>query len=590
MRISNILLSLALTFKTIYSRAVDNNSNILSDQLKAIEEDSSYELVKSDNFIYKYHCYDEKEYCNKIKNDLDYAFNTISKAFEIYQPIVFEVFVDDLELKYGFGGALAAVTDENYVPLRTSKNESSAPNIYPQALVKQLKLNKQPKYKKNDFIMIINNCNSVPEFKNNEIRSILIHETLHGLGFESLHSISKIDDNDTFNIDDPEDFLLLFNKTENYAVFPYTVPIFSEKLLKITDKEEYINQLFNTEISKFMPFSIFDKNLVSLTSGKKLFENLEFYYKEINEKCLSKQDFPLLMKTATNKYLKDCLEKLSPETQEIVTSVVKDNYFKSHTLGILTKDGDVVPLQTMDGKYLPGSSVSHINNPLLDSLISQISENPDAATEFIDENTGKVKKEAIIKYYDDNYVLYYSDWDDFTVEEMLELLPNNPKHPLIGDGIVKIMKTLGWKEKGEKRSNEMYYLDETINIPEAKSFEYLYMRKYKISDHGASLTNDIEVETDFPTEEEITLPVHEEDITFPTGEEETIMTEDEDIYDEPTLIDEEPTSIDEEPTSIDDDLDEKQSLPVGKEKSSNSKNPIDILFKLVESLLKVIFG
>ena len=491
------------------------------------------------------------------------------------------MFVDDLELKYGFGGALAAVTDENYVPLRTSNNKSSAPNIYPQALVKQLKLNKQPKYKKNDFIMIINNCKSAPEFKDNELRSILIHETLHGLGFESVTSISKIDDNDVFNIDGSDDFLLLFNKTEKYAVFPFTVPIFNEKLIEITDKEEYINQLSNSEISKFMPFSIFDKNLVSLKSGKKLFDDLEFYYKEINEKCISKDGTPLLLKGATNKYLSDCLEKLSPETQEIITSVVKDNYFKSHTLGILTKDGEMIPLQTLDGKYLPGSSVSHINNPLLDSLVSSLTENPESVTDFIDEKTGKMKKEAILKYYDDNYILYFSDGDDFTVEEMLELLPNNPKHPLIGDGIVKIMKTLGWNEKGEKMTNEMYYLDETINIPEAKGFEYLYMRRYEISNHPNNHTIETEIETttDVLTDEEPTLPINvqpmiEDEITFQLEEE------------EPTLTEDEETTV----PMDDEDIDEKPTLLVGEKKPNPLDNQSKDFFKSIESLLKVIFN
>jgi len=409
--------------------------------------------------------------------------------------------------------------------------------------------------------MIINNCNSLPEGRNNELRSLLIHETLHGLGFMSLFTFKKLSDNDVFNIDSPIE-PLAFNETEKYAILPVTISMYNENLLEITDEKEYMDQIIETEVSKYLPFTVFDKNLVSLKSGEKVFGKLKSYYKEVNKKCLSKDGSPLLLKETTDKKLSECFESLSSKTQETITRIIKEYLFESQTLGILTKDGDTVPLQTFNGQYLPGSSVSHPVNPLLEEIDKAIAEN---RTEFLNDvynaTTNKVYKESVSKYYDDNYVLYYADQDDLTVEEMLELLPNDKNHPLIGNGIIKVLKTLGWTEKGKRRSNKTYYLDESLIIPESNEFEYLYIRKYQISDHDTSSTV-IETETIYSMEEEPTSSVEEEP-TFPAEEDETSSP----VEEEPTFPAEEAEtsfSVDEVPTfPTDDELDEEDiPLPV----------------------------
>jgi len=85
MKITSILFSFALAFQTIYSKAVKTNNKIASEQLNIPEEDNSYELVKNkkNNFIYKLHCPVGND-CLKIKNDLEFAFNTTSNAFGKY--------------------------------------------------------------------------------------------------------------------------------------------------------------------------------------------------------------------------------------------------------------------------------------------------------------------------------------------------------------------------------------------------------------------------------------------------------------------------------------------------------------------------
>ena len=487
--------------------------------------------------------------------------------------------------------------DANYVPLKTSKSKSAAPYLYPQSLVKQLKLNKQPKYKKNDFLMIINNSS---DLKNNELRSILTHEIIHGLGFMSLAPVGRVTDSDVVSIDNSLG-QLIYNETDKYIIFPYTVASYSKKLLDITDEEEYMKQLYNTKLSKFMPFSIFDKYIVSLESGKRLFEDLKFYYKEVSKKCLPKKGSSLLLKDSSDKNLGECFDSLSSKTKNIITSNIKKYYFKAHSLSIVTKDGEKVPLQTLEGSYASGSSVVHPNNPLYDLLFSKIKENgPDAIYDFIDVSTEKFKNELVEEYYDDNYVLYFSDDDNFTVEEMLKLLPNNPDHPLIGNGIVKVMKTLGWNEKGKRRSSKTYYLDESFNIPESNSFEYIFKKRYEISKHDAPSNETViettsvspvdeiptlpieptsptdEVKTSLPAEEEeptfpaddveTSLPVEEEEPTFPADDVETtylVEDEEEQTFPADEEIDEEdiPSQINEVETSLPVEEEEEQTYP-----------------------------
>ncbi|OUM63704.1 hypothetical protein PIROE2DRAFT_9714 [Piromyces sp. E2] len=60
-------------------------------------------------------------------------------------------------------------------------------------------------------------------------------------------------------------------------------------------------------------------------------------------------------------------------------------------------------------------------------------------------------------------------------------------------GIVKIMITLGWTEKGEQKSDDTYIIDEEINIPEVKGFEYYFVnykyKKKKIMEADNSMPN-----------------------------------------------------------------------------------------------------
>ena len=368
--------------------------------------------------------------------------------------------------------------DVNYVPLRTSNDKSLPPYLFPQALAKQLNINKQPKYKENDFSLLLNNCSTL-NCKGNELRTIIIHEMLHGLGFSSEAEVIKLTDNK----EEAQKSIIAFNENDNYAFTTRIIPSFNKTLMDITKSEEYMDQLYNSKITNFLPFSIFDKYLVSLKSGERILKNIPFYYEEANEKCFPEGSFSLTVNVANNSYLNKCIRNLSSKTQKIVNRIIKDHFFDMNTLAIETYDGEKVPLQTIIKTYTYGSSVHHMNSPLDNEFFRRVLKNgynSESVKEMHDPNTERFKEEYILKYYDDNFVMYASDEDNFTVEEMLEKLPNNKKHPLIGNGIIKIMVTLGWTQKGVTRSNHIYYLDETISIPDSEIFKYKLKKLYEI--------------------------------------------------------------------------------------------------------------
>jgi len=382
--------------------------------------------------------------------------------------------------------------------------------------------------------MVINNWNSFPQLKNNELRSLLLHELMHGLGFISNLSLLKLD-NDTTDVDvekyiaDP----MIYEEGDVYAIFTNPILNFSDHLKDINDITEYIDQLKQTEITQFYPLSIFDKNFVSLETGERLFDRLPFFYEEINQKCLPNDGTSMLYTKLTNKFGKDCIEKLGKETQDGVTSIAKNYFFKANTIGILTTDGEIVPIQTVDGVFFPGSSINHPRSTYVEKFYFDLYKQnytEEVVATFDMEEVAKgllaLNKETIAKYYDGNFMLYMSDIDNLTVEEMLETVAKDNKYGLIGDGIFKVMTTLGWTEKGEPRIEEVFTVDESLYIPEAKAFENLMMRKFDLL-----MNQDTEIDlpattVTIPEEEKPTSVLNEVETPLPDDTELEIEIED----------------------------------------------------------------
>jgi len=78
MKLISILLSIILTIHTVCSKAIDNT-----------KANNSYEVVKGDNFAYKFNCFDDKQFCDKIKNNIKLAFIALSNVFGKIKNIIF---------------------------------------------------------------------------------------------------------------------------------------------------------------------------------------------------------------------------------------------------------------------------------------------------------------------------------------------------------------------------------------------------------------------------------------------------------------------------------------------------------------------
>jgi len=91
------------------------------------------------------------------------------------------------------------------------------------------------------------------------------------------------------------------------------------------------------------------------------------------------------------------------------------------------------------------------------------------------------KEINIYDYYDENFIMYYNGLDKyFSDDYMLKTVNKNSKHWLIGNGIINILKTIGWTEKGKTRLDNIYYIDDDFEYPKQRSHEIRRMLyKYK---------------------------------------------------------------------------------------------------------------
>ncbi|ORX78625.1 hypothetical protein BCR32DRAFT_269958 [Anaeromyces robustus] len=441
---------------------------------------SSYnEVIETKNFKYNFHCIDNfNNACNIIKNDFIYSFEVLSNTLEFYQQIVFEVYVDDFS-KYGLEHFIGQAVDINYIPLKKLNNkEWSQTYVYTQALAKQLNIKNKPVYKKNDFIMIFNNLKSNPQalkiFNRKKYSRIIIHEIIHAFGFtnnEILHELK--------NTDEPLSLLLspiIYDEEKQAAdsvkFVPKIILSFPWELLKQSNNiNEYIQNLSNSKFLMFSPLSIFTKNIVDINTKEYLFKNLSLLHKEFNcfDNDNDNDNNNILMNNLIEKKYFQCYEQLSEKTKKLVTKIAKDYFLKEKSIGFLINENHVIPLQTFNEIFYPGSSVIHID-------FEKNNEIPDD-----DDTSFLLNKDNIKYYYKEDTLLYYTQSDNVTNEEFLEIVGKNNKYGLIGPGIIEILKTMGWTEKGESRSSyDIYYVDNDYIFPEQNTFKYITIKYNKL--------------------------------------------------------------------------------------------------------------
>ncbi|OUM62752.1 hypothetical protein PIROE2DRAFT_20755 [Piromyces sp. E2] len=235
-----------------------------------------------------------------------------------------------------------------------------------------------------------------------------------------------------------------------------------EFLSQVTNINDYAIGITNSKINGFFPLNVFEKNIVKRNTTEKLFENIGSLYQEFN-KCLENKSFTYT--DLSEIFVYDCYQTITPKMEKDLNTI-KEYYTTKKSIGFLTKDGTVEPLQTFDNSYMYGSSVHHTDYKKYDELMELFREDKEMEKKY---DEGEFFNETNIeKYLDKEYVMYFKIGDNVSRELFKKTAGKYNKHDLIGQGIVEILKTLGWTEKDEPRSNEMYYVDENISIPEAQ--------------------------------------------------------------------------------------------------------------------------
>jgi len=404
-------------------------------------------------------------YIYSINNN--YQFNSLIK--EIYKPIVFDVYIDDLS-KYGYNRFIAGCTDINLIALRFSNDTKTPPYTYTQALVKQLNLNKNIEFKEKDFTLLVN-VNTTYTDKLNityqvDLEHSILHELLHGLGFGS--ETGHIKELDSTNK----------NKTiHDYVYAPREMHEINEKLLlNVEGHSDYFYLWGSSEYKGLYPLSIYEKHFVDLHTKKYIFKGLEFLYQELD--CFNKT---LLINVSDD--FATCVNKLSSKTRDIITTIPMKYYLKAHSIGFLNKLGKIIPLQTFDNAYREGGSICHIEFTKEKEFNKYLNE----TIKGNNQNSPNLNNDNIYNYIDENMLMYYCEVGA-DHDLILSTVAKNNKHELISSDILSVLTTLGWTEKGTTKSNNTYYVADDIIIPELNSFP-MNRKYYDYGDSDESYIN-----------------------------------------------------------------------------------------------------
>jgi len=475
MRISSILLSIIFTLKCVKSNAVDNNEETIKKcEGDVNKEDKLYE-ISNDNFQTKFHCINLcNNECNNFKDKINLSFDILSNTFEFKKPVVFESYylsVNDTSLFEN--EFLGLNVDKNYIPLRTSTNSTEAPYSYPQALAKQLNLKGNPNFRKNDFSIIFNydKVSNMPQ--SYPLEYLIIHEMMHGMGFTIT---SKF-----FNYEFPDKS---FRNRDNYNLDDYNKYFKGGKYLpcEISHYDSYnvdeiksLDELKKLDSShrnqNFYPLTVFEKNIVDIKDKKYIFRDFENLYSEFDKLSQNKETKD---ETSLNELYKETYDKLNSDTKNSITDIYQNYLIKAQSIGILTKENEVIPLFTQNEWYEGNKEIIHTPSKYYEVITKNLDTEGDGEIPVIMESNYS-------EYYDENMLMIPGIEYEEAIIAINEYRKKS-KHDVIGKGIVDIMKTLGWTEKGEKFSDEVYYVAEDTEIPE-RIDTTLMLKKYLLSEN-----------------------------------------------------------------------------------------------------------
>jgi len=363
------------------------------------------------NFVIKSEDCPEKEIYKKA---LLRSEEEISKALEIKNTINVDVYIEDF-CKSIKGAACFSLVGMTYSPIYIALKESSSSNereyAYPQALAKQLNLDKEVDFSNHDLIIYLNTHMAKDDFS--EI--ITTHEIIHGLGFMG----NGVVVGKSIGIPNIKD--------EIFSPYVYY------------DIEKIAKNTYNYNLLGFLPFTVFEKHIVAIEDQDNYLYRTgydEFFNNSVNITSYS-LDF--------NSSTEEQFSVLS----KIYSEIFKDNeyldkyrkitklYFIHDSIGFKSSDGEVITLQTFNDVYSSSSSGNHMAVPFKCEALNT------CHTDNIND-------------YDNDYLMYYSFPFQFKASDMLKKFKN--EYGIIGPKLMKILTTIGWTEKGKESDNKVYYV------------------------------------------------------------------------------------------------------------------------------------
>jgi len=377
--------------------------------------------------------------------------------------------------------------DINFVSLKSSNDESAIPYAYTQALAKQLNTDREINLKKNDFLILFNTdlINYILTVNpNTSISPIILHEIIHGLGFLGTGTLNSygVNANSTY-----EEIV----KSSSFMPSLLT-DIEADAINNANTLEEIMS--IPAEYDSFVPLSIYQKYLIDLNTNETIFDNLGFIHEAFNQ-CLESYDQSLLV--TINDVAKDCFDNFNQETKDELVNIAQNYYVKNKSIGFLPDDNNLMIVQTFENDFLPASSISH-NDSKQHNIVMEMSKiyGEDIPQEYLvvsEQNAEELLDENFLMYY---HVVFLSR--DF----ILKTITKNNKHGLIGPKIVSTLKTIGWTEKGDQFSDDLYYVDND-NVPEQNAVRYIMKYYSLLSQQQALIELPVEIETETPIIDDI---------------------------------------------------------------------------------------
>ncbi|OUM65267.1 hypothetical protein PIROE2DRAFT_7724 [Piromyces sp. E2] len=459
-KIKNILLSTVFVLTSVTQGSV----------IVSGDSHSFNKRQATEKFKYTTNCREEdsKNICNNVEEITKKITTDLSNTLEIYNTVTFNVYVDKLSKYEKEDTLLCQCVDINTVALKMTGDDTIS-YVYPLALAKQLTLDKNVPPRENDFTLVVNidSIKKKMEGNTNALYMAMLHEMLHGFGIFQDLQLKKINKNDV-----------------NYVLLPKPIAVTTrEEIESIQSISDF--DVFSLKFGGFLPLSIYEKNIVDLASGNRnyLLTNLSSLYQNLN--CFNPG---ISIDEMRNEDYKNCMAKLPQPTQQLMSSIPEQYYLKGHSMGFLTSEGKVIPLQTYDKEYHSDTSVIHIEfsksaefYQYMDSVVSDRSQfSPD---QYIHEDN-------VGNFFDENLLMCPRNSNMYLSESLfLSTVGKNNKYGWISPDILSMLTTMGWTEKGKEKATTNYIIDSDINLPESINFPLTLKEYYPKQSTSHSTSN-----------------------------------------------------------------------------------------------------